>query len=375
MAPKPKAKAKKKPAAAKPQRLQMNLALQGGGSHGAFTWGVLDRLLEEEDIDIVAMSGTSAGAMNAAVLLDGYVEGGRDRAKEQLTEFWQEISQLGAVFNAAPATPFQGYMPNGFGMDWLSGFNPLDMLSRAFSPYDLNPLNLNPLRDVLNAVLKVENMRSHIKLFVSATNVETGQPRIFQRDEITIDVLLASACLPLVFQAVEIDGVPYWDGGYMGNPAIWPLIYKSDCDDVLLVQLNPIVRPGVPKHAIDIINRLNEISFNSSLIAEMRAIQFVKKLIHEGKLDEHEYHDMHMHMLTPPDSLHDMNASSKMNTDWHFFQELRDAGRVEMENWLKKHKKDLGKRSTIDIEEHFLAKNVKCVGVHAKSTLKDAAKL
>ena len=363
----------KKKKSAKPEKLRINLALQGGGSHGAFTWGVLDRLLEEEDVDIVAMSGTSAGAMNAAVLLDGYAEGGRDRAKAQLAEFWHEISRLGAIFNPAPPTPFQGYMPSGFGLDWLAGFNPLDMISRTFSPYELNPLNINPLRDVLNKALQVKNLRHPIKLFVTATNVETGQPRIFQRDEVTIDVLLASACLPFVFQAVEIDGVPYWDGGYMGNPSIWPLIYKSDCDDVLLVQLNPIIRPGVPKHAIDIINRLNEISFNSGLVAEMRAIQFVKRLIHEGKLDSHEYHDMHMHLVVPPDALHDMNASSKMNTDWHFFQMLHETGRSAMDHWLRTHKKSLGKRSTIDIEEHFLVKHARCTTGHAAATLKAGA--
>lgn len=165
---------KKKTNAKKPANKGINLALQGGGAHGAFTWGVLDRLLEEEDIDIVAMSGTSAGAMNAAVLLDGYVEGGRARAKSQLAEFWEQVSRLGAVFNIAPPTPFQGYMPTGWGMDWLAGFNPGDMLSRTFSPYDLNPLNLNPLRDVLNSVLEVKNLHNHIKLFVTATNVETG---------------------------------------------------------------------------------------------------------------------------------------------------------------------------------------------------------
>ena len=365
MAKKPQGKSK----TTTPRR-GINLALQGGGAHGAFTWGVLDRLLEEEDIDITAMSGTSAGAMNAAVLLDGYVEGGRARAKAQLGEFWHKISQLGALFNSTPSAPFHGHMPGGLGLDWLVGFNPLDMLSRTFSPYDLNPLNINPLRDVLDSILEVKNLRSDMRLFVSATNVETGQPRIFKENEITIDVLMASACLPHVFQAVEIDGVPYWDGGYMGNPAIWPLIYNGTSEDVLLVQLNPIVRPGTPKHAIDIINRLNEISFNSSLISEMRAIHFVQKLIQTGKLTTPEYHDMRMHLITPPDSLHDMNASSKMNTDWHFFQQLHAAGRDEMEAWLKRHKKDLGKRSTINIEEHFLVKNAKCVTAHAKATLK-----
>lgn len=362
------ARAPKKKAA--PYRL--NLALQGGGAHGAFSWGVLDRLLEEEDIEIAAISGTSAGAMNAAALISGYSEGGREGAKARLAEFWQLISQVGAVFNAAPAQPFKGYMPGGFGLDWLVGFNPMDLLTRTFSPYDLNPLNLNPLRDVIEKVVDVEHLRDEkgIRLFVSATNVETGQPRIFRCADVSIDVLLASACLPMVFQAVEIEGVPYWDGGYMGNPAIWPLIYHSDSEDVLLVQLNPIVRPGTPRHAMDIINRLNEISFNSSLVAEMRAIHFVKKLIKTGKLDAREYHDMHMHLVTPPDTLHDMNASTKMNAEWQFFLSLHASGRAEMDAWLRKHKTSIGTRSTMDIEEHFLVRNRRCASNHAESTLK-----
>lgn len=349
--------------------LKVNLALQGGGAHGAFTWGVLDRLLEEEDIEIDGISGTSAGAMNGAVLIDGYVEGGRQRAKDQLAEFWLEVSQLGAIFNPAPSTPFQGYMPTGIGLDWLVGFNPVDMLSRTFSPYELNPLNINPLRVVLERVLHIKNLHEPSKLFVAATNVETGQPRIFKCNEITIDVLLASACIPFVFQAVEIDGVPYWDGGYMGNPAIWPLIYNTSCTDMLLVQINPLMRAGTPRSAIDIINRLNEISFNSSLIAEMRAINFVKKLIHTGKLSSTEYHDVHMHMVSPPDHVHEMNASTKMNADWHFIQMLRDVGRQQMEDWLRAHKSSLGKRSTLDIEKHFLVKPHR-KAAHTSSTLK-----
>lgn len=350
----------------------INLALQGGGAHGAFTWGVLDRLLEEEDIEIAAISGTSAGAMNGAVLIDGHAKGGRALAKQQLAEFWREISQLGSIFNPAPVQPFKGYMPTGFGLDWLAGFNPVDMLTRTFSPYELNPLNINPLRVVLERVLGKLDLKNDIKLFVAATNVETGQSRVFPREEVTIDVLLASACLPFVFQAVEIDGVPYWDGGYMGNPSIWPLIYQSPVDDVLLVQINPIVRPGVPKHAIDIINRLNEITFNSSLIAEMRAINFVTKLIETGRLDRHDYHDMRMHLVSPPEGLHDMNASTKSNTDWSFFEALHAAGRIQMESWLKKNKSALGVRATINIEEHFLVKHAKCHSLHAQSTLKKA---
>jgi NTE family protein len=343
-------------AARKKKPLELDLALQGGGAHGAFTWGVLERLLEEEDIEIKGISGTSAGAMNAAVLVDGYNEGGRDRAKKQLEQFWREISEIAASF-----APF-GQLPatDGVkGMEWLSAFNPMDMMSRVFSPYDYNPMNYNPMRAVLENVLEPKHLHNGIKLYVAATNVETGEARIFEGNEITIDVLLASACLPFVYQAVEIDGVPYWDGGYMGNPAIWPLIYGTKCHDVLLVQINPLKRVGTPKTAIDIINRVNEISFNSSLIAEMRAINFVRKLIKQGKLDSDNYAEMRMHRVMPPADLHEMSAASKMNANWDFFQLLRGIGRQQMEAWLKINKKYIGKESSLDIEEQFLAKNKK----------------
>jgi len=360
-------------AKAKTAKKAINLALQGGGAHGAFTWGVLDRLLEEEDIEIHGISGTSAGAMNAALLMDGYMEGGAAKAKQQLADFWFEVSQLGALFNQMPMQHLRGMLPSGFGMDWLTGFNPIDMLSRTFSPYELNPFNINPLRTILERVLKIENLHGcNMRLFVAATNVETGQPRIFKGEEITVDVLLASACIPFVFQAVEIEGAPYWDGGYAGNPAIWPLIYKTDCTDVLLVQINPLMRKGTPKSAIDIINRLNEISFNSSLIAEMRAVNFVKKLIHEGTLDHHHYHDVHMHMVSPPDHVHDMNASTKMDADWGFFQMLHEIGREQMDQWLRKHKSALGLRSTLDIEKNFLVKPKSKI-THTSATLTEKA--
>ena len=336
-------------------QLRLNLALQGGGAHGAFTWGVLDRLLEEEDIQIDGISGTSAGAMNAALLVDGYNKGGRALAKEKLHQFWYKISQA-----AATLAPFGQQSPVDFssipGLDWMAALNPLDMLSRVFSPYELNPLNYNPLRSVLEELVDVDNLQNGIHLFIPATNVETGEPRIFKGDDITVDVLLASACLPFMYQAVEIDGVPYWDGGYSGNPAIWPLIYKTGCADVMLVQINPLLRSGTPKTAVDIINRVNEISFNSSLIAEMRAINFVHKLIDSGKLDSKEYTNVRMHRVMPPVGLHEMNASSKMNASWEFFTALHQVGRDQMEEWLKTHKKDLGKRPTLDIQGNFLAK-------------------
>lgn len=343
----------KKPKPAAP--LELDLALQGGGAHGAFTWGVLDRLLEEEDIAIKGISGTSAGAMNAAVLVDGYHKGGRAQAKKQLAEFWFQISAVAGAF-----APLGQQVPSEFlaqmpGMNWLAALNPLDMMSRVFSPYEYNPMNYNPLRNVLEGLVACDNLQNGIKLYVTATNVETGEARVFQGDEITIDVLLASACLPFMYQAVEIDGVPYWDGGYMGNPAIWPLIYGTKCHDVLLVQINPIRRAGTPKHALDIINRVNEISFNSSLIAEMRAINFVRRLIKKGKLSSEEYADMRMHRVLPPADLHEMNAASKMNASWDFFQLLHSIGRTQMEDWLKENKKFIGKESSLDIEAHFLS--------------------
>ena len=351
---------KKKPAAkreVKHRPLELNLALQGGGAHGAFTWGVLDRLLEEEDITIKGISGTSAGAMNAAVLIDGYNEGGRAKAKAQLHEFWHEISVVaGSVSPLGQQAPTDA-MAQIPGMEWMTALNPFDMITRVFSPYEYNPMNYNPLRQVLERILDVEKLHTGIDLFVTATNVETGEARVFRDGEITIDVLLASACLPFVYQAIEIDGVPYWDGGYMGNPAIWPLIYKTGCVDIMLVQINPIKRSGTPKHALDIINRVNEISFNSSLIAEMRAIHFVQKLIESGQLSGKEYSNMRMHRVLPPADLREMNAASKMNANWDFFLLLHSIGRQQMEQWLKENKRYLGKKSTLDIQEHFLAKN------------------
>jgi NTE family protein len=352
---------KAKPASKKHVKplFRLNLALQGGGAHGAFTWGVLDRLLEEEDIEIAGISGTSAGAMNAAVLVDGYHEGGRARAKAQLREFWYEISAEAGKISPFGQQEVPEFITQWPGLEWISALNPFDMMSRVFSPYETNPLNYNPLRNVLERLLKNKHLQNGIPLFITATSVETGEARVFREEEVTIDVLLASACLPFVYQAVEVEGKPYWDGGYMGNPAIWPLIYNTECPDVLLVQINPILRAGTPKSAMDIINRVNEISFNSSLIAEMRAINFVRKLIKEGKLSKEEYTDMRMHRVTPPQDLHAMNASSKMNASWEFFQLLHEIGRGQMDEWLKTHKTAIGKRCSLDIEEHFLEKHTK----------------
>lgn len=334
----------------------LNLALQGGGSHGAFTWGVLDRLLEEERLVIEGISGTSAGAMNAAVMVNGYILGGREGARESLRAFWRAISEM-SMLTPLHKTPLDRLF-TGWNLDSSPAYHYFDIVSRVFSPYDLNPMNLNPLRYVLDEMLDLQSLRACgiIKLFITATHVASGQARVFTCEEITSDVLLASACIPSLFQAVEIDGEYYWDGGYMGNPAIWPLLYNCKCDDVALVQINPLHRDEVPRSATEIINRLNEISFNSSLIAEMRAIDFVKRLIAEGRLDRSHYKDVNMHLIYAPEEMKLLNASSKMNAGWDFFTHLHSIGYESADQWLKQHFDDIGKRSTLDIREKFLYK-------------------
>mgnify|MGYP001101515696 CR=1 FL=1 len=342
------------------KKYTLNLALQGGGAHGAYTWGVLDRLLEEEDIFIEGISGTSAGAMNAATLAHGYMKNGRHGAKEALQSFWWEISLLGRIFSPFKSTPLQNSR-NDWNLDWSLSYNTYELMSHILSPYQLNPLNMNPLKWVLEKTLDFKLLQSceAIKLFIAATAVRTGHPRIFRQNEITIDVLLASACIPAIFQAVIIDNEPYWDGGYMGNPVIWPLIYYTDSLDVMLVQINPLYREETPYHSYEIINRLNEITFNSSLIAEMRSINFVSRLVQSGKLDRNEYKDLNIHLITGNDRLHKLNASSKMNAEWEFFKHLHSIGRTSADKWLKKFKTSIGQESTINIQDVFLSKKPK----------------
>jgi NTE family protein len=336
---------------------QLNLALQGGGSHGAYTWGVLDRLLEEESIRINSISGTSAGAMNAAVLAGGYRRGGRAEARRKLAEFWQGVSEMAAFTNPMQQTEVE-HLAEGWNIDGSLGYQWFDLMTRMFSPYQLNPLNLNPLKTLLSRVIDWDhvNKGGEVNLFITATSVQTGQARVFRCQEINEDVLLASACIPFYFQSVEIDGQAYWDGGYVGNPSIWPLIYHTDVRDVLLVQINPLIRLGTPRTAHEIVNRMNEITFNSSLLAELRAINFVSRLVRDNHLDQNKYKDMRMHMIEAPDAKLDLNASSKVNTDWRFLTFLRDTGRDKAEEWLKKNKNKIGKEATVDIDKVFFEK-------------------
>jgi NTE family protein len=328
--------------------LLIDLALQGGGSHGAFTWGVLDRLLEEKWLRIAAISGTSAGAMNAAVLASGWTEGAAEGARRALANYWQRVSRA-ATFSPLRRSPLDRLMGR-WTLDTSPAYVVMDLMSRLLSPYDLNPTGFNPLRNILEESIDFEHLAgSPIKLFVTATNVRTGRGRIFRNSEITGDVLLASACLPTVFRAVEINGEAYWDGGYAGNPTITPLVRESDAHDTILVQINPRERADVPRSAADILNRLNEISFNSPLMKELRMIALLRQVADPGTGEGARWAQMRMHRIMT-DTLAKFGASSKFNAEGEFVTMLREEGRRAASEFLKAHADDLGRRSTADID-------------------------
>ncbi|WP_416050746.1 patatin-like phospholipase family protein [Cupriavidus basilensis] len=331
------------------------LALQGGGMHGAFTWGVLDRLLEDGRLGIEGVSATSAGAMNAAVLAYGLLQGGRDGARQALHDFWRAIAQSAERYSPLRWVPWiKG--THTLGLDHSPLYAMADIVLRLLSPYQFNPNNMNPLRDVLAKQVDFEALRQRcpIHLYLCATNIETGRIRIFSGEDLCIDAVLASACVPTLFQAVAIDGQHYWDGGYVGNPAIFPLIYHCNTHDVVIVHINPIVRRGVPTTAADILNRVSEVSFNSSLIREMRAIAFVTSLIQQGKIDRSEMKEMMIHSIRSDETMAALGVSSKYNADWAFLCSLRDKGRTEAGTWLEAHYGHIGQCSTIDIRGEFL---------------------
>jgi NTE family protein len=346
-------------AAGAPQQcLQLDLALQGGGSHGAFSWGVLDRLLDEEGLEMAAISGTSAGAMNAVVLASGLMEGGRRGAQHALRRFWHRLAQL---------SPFQGL--TGMATDhpltrwaapWLEPMQQAASLwSGQFSPYQFNPLNLNPLRDVLAETVDFERVRTcdKTRLFISATQVRTGTLRVFDQRVLSTDVVLASACLPQLFQAVQIDGEAYWDGGYAGNPSLLPLITDSPADDLLLVQINPIERATVPTSVGDILDRVSEITFNASLIKELRSLALLRELVTDEMAPGHGLNHpiwqrvlaLRTHLLDGGDALAALGARSKVRTDWPFLQRLHALGVQAADQWLAQHGTALGQRSSYDL--------------------------
>jgi NTE family protein len=330
------------------------IALQGGGAHGAFTWGVLDKLLEEEALVAEAMCGTSAGAVNAVAVAYGLHIGGPEKAKQILEEVWRKISLSGSfLFKPGMFDKIYGNgdIYNSAGYMWFNA------VSQVLSPYNFNPFNYNPLRDILTELIDFKELQLYNKkkLFICATNVKTNRAKIFTNKEITVDAVMASACLPLLFQAVEIDGEYYWDGGYMGNPPVFPMITNTSVKDILLVKINSININSVPTTARDIADRVNEISFNSSLINEMKLIHYRNELLRNGilKIDDKTNREIFIHTISGYDALSQLSYSSKMNTSWEFLLSLKNKGREIATKWLENDFKEVGVKSTFDVEEHF----------------------
>ncbi|WP_262031157.1 patatin-like phospholipase family protein [Microvirga sp. Mcv34] len=340
--------------ARRPEVKRFNLALQGGGAHGAFAWGVLDRLLEEDGIAFEGISATSAGAVNAVVCAHGLAVGGREGARRALGEFWQRISRSACLSPVQPS--FLDRITGNHRLEASPAFLAFHMLTQVLSPYELNPFNYNPLHDVLERLVDFERLRrsAQVKLFLSATNVRSGKIRVFENHEMSADVVLASACLPFLFQAVEIDREHYWDGGYMGNPALFPLIYRCEHSDIVVVHINPIRRPDVPKTAADILNRINEISFNSSLMREVRAVEFLNRLVEEGRAPNPDIRQVRLHAIEADDVMQHLGAASKLNADWSFLTDLHEIGRRRADAWLRDDFPNVGLRSTIDVQDRYL---------------------
>jgi NTE family protein len=332
------------------RKKRVNLALQGGGAHGAFTWGVLDAFLADGRLEIAAISGASAGAMNAIVFADGFREGGVEGARKQLAEFWRAVSRDGEMSDHQ-RNLFDSFL--GFWDPLKIGQQIAENATSYISPYQANPLDINPLRDVVAKLIDFEKLRAtdDLKLFISATNVRTGKIAIFRRPELTIDMLMASACLPTVFKAVQVGEEFYWDGGYMGNPALFPFFTETDVEDVVLVQINPIERRDIPYSAREIMNRLNEITFNAALLQEFRAIDFVARLIDAGRLDGTHYRKVRMHLVEGGQALDAYPADTKLNADFDFFQKLFVVGKQAGEKFLKDNFDAIGKKGTLELHE------------------------
>jgi NTE family protein len=343
----------------------INLALQGGGSHGAFTWGVLDALLEDGRVDFEGISGTSAGAMNAVAMAHGFAQVNdqkkgdpREAARESLANFWNGIVSMGALSEAQRA-PFDllfghSFMDNLPANVWVNAMT--SFWSNAVSPYQSNPFDINPLREFLVHQVDFESLvrLQSLKVFVVATRVSSGKAEVFSGERLTADAVMASACMPMAFKAVEIEGDHFWDGGYSGNPAIHPLIYECRTRDIMLVQTNPIRREQLPTSSTEIMDRVNEVTFNAGLISEMRAIDFVKRLLAEGKLDPTHYKDVLMHRIDGGEVLDAFAASSKTSTRASLIHTLRDLGQANTRAWLVQHRPALGVACSVNIKKDYL---------------------
>ncbi len=337
----------------KPQGKKLvNLALQGGGAHGAFTWGVLDHLLDDGRLTVEGISGTSAGAVNAVMLADGLKRGGPAEARKRLADFWRAASVGGDLppLQRAVTDRLFSLLPSQDSptFDWINAW------SKYLSPYDLNPLNINPLKDLIERFVDFDGLRADARvIFVAATNVQTGRLHIFPREKISAEVVMASACLPAVFRAVEIDGVPYWDGGYLGNPVLYPFFRTTNTEDVLIVQINPLMRKKIPTSTREIMGRVNEITFNSSLLAELRAIEFVNRLIEQGRVPhgtgKDEYRKIKVHRIVLEGLGERFSSATKLRNDYESFELLRKLGQRSARRFLDTHYDDIGVRSSIDL--------------------------
>lgn len=335
----------------------INLALQGGGAHGAVSWGVADKFLEDPRIEVAAISGSSAGAVNAVALAYGLHKGGEVGARDALESLWREVSNAGELYSPVRGNPFAYFFGGGDVVKTLS-YQMFDAVTRTFSPYQLNPFDFNPLKDILKRCIDFDSLRAceTTKLHISATNVRSGKVHVFECKDMTADVICASTCLPFLFKAVEIDGEHYWDGGYMGNPVLFPFFYDATSSDIVIVHVNPLERDDVPTTAPEIMNRVNEISFNSSLLRELRAISFVHKLLDDGWLKD-EYRDrlrdIRIHSIRSDLALVDYDISSKFRTDWAFLKELRDKGRAIAAAWIDENYEKIGAESSVDLRAMF----------------------
>jgi NTE family protein len=334
---------------------RINLALQGGGAHGAYTWGVLDRILREEDIEIAAISGSSAGALNGAALKAGMVTGGREGARAALDDLWRKV---GAVGDLRLTNWLQSFDlgPLARAIEYSVPFSFADTMTRIVSPYSYGPFYRNPLRPVVEALdFDCVCAEEGPRLFIGATRVSNGKIRVFTGDEITTDAILASACLPTLFQAVEIDDVEtgqveaFWDGGYTGNPALFPLFDPDLPSDIVIVNINPMERVDVPTTPQQIQNRINEISFNTSLLRELRAIAFVQRLIAEGQLAEGQMKRVFVHMISDDALMNSLSVATKMVPTALVLARLKAAGEAAAETFIAAHLDDVNARGTVDL--------------------------
>ncbi|GAC1335100.1 MAG: patatin-like phospholipase family protein [Beijerinckiaceae bacterium] len=300
----------------------VSLALQGGGSFGAFTWGVLDRLVEEPDLHIDTISGASAGAVNAVLVASGLAEGGRDAAKEKLEHFWRRMSESAAFMSLANAAHIPGLAAGSFGA-----------LARAFSPYQFNPLDLNPLRKTLAAEVDFDRLRveAPVHLMIAATRVSDGKLRIFRNDDISLDAVLASACLPQLHRAVEVEGELYWDGGYVANPPLVRLVHESETSNVLVVQITPVRIERAPTTSGEIARRLEQITFNSSLNSDFDTLELATEIGASRKIK-----NLKIDRIVADELVENLAEKSAADLDWRFLTQLRDSGRLAADKWLRK---------------------------------------